>query len=244
MFKNGYILIFFFLLCVACEKEGLVKYSQDKDSIQFDYEIEDMVLDYNFALQYEERTVSDEWGSWKVNYYLGDSIWRDTISLALSLIGDSSEKDRIFRMKTVPIDGQDSVTMAKVEFLSSYVFRANQLVDTVQIILLRPTQRGEYKIGLTFDVEGDSNFNLGVKERTVYQLNIADRYEKPSDWDSQVMYIGEYSEEKYAFMVTTLHTLFSRWSDWGKNNLILREALEKYNQMHPDAPKDFDFPEL
>ena len=60
---------------------------------------------------------------------------------------------------------------------------------------------------------------------------------------------GEYSEEKYAFMVKVLRTSYqyfswipgSNWAyDGGVTDLI--NALNAYNAEHPDAPKDFTFP--
>lgn len=239
---NKCIYIGFLFLLMACQKEGIVSFNQAKDCIQFNYNLEknEMTLDYNFAFQY--NVVPDQWG-YPSYVYLGDSIFRDTISLHLSLMGHVADVDREFRLRTVPIVGLDTIPLASVEFYSSYTFKANQLKDTIQIVLLRPEKRGKYAVRITFDLEDENSaFALGAEEYSIYELMISDRYDKPSDWDRRVDYVGEFSEEKYAFMITVLHVKFGFWNDWGTHNQILRDALEKFNNEHPNNPKDFTFP--
>ena len=71
------------------------------------------------------------------------------------------------------------------------------------MILVRPEQRGKYAVGITFDFEdGNSLFDSGAEEQSVYEVFVSDRYEEPADWDQNAL--GEFSEEKYAFFVTVL----------------------------------------
>lgn len=239
MIMKRYFYIGFLLFLLGCQKEGIVEYNLDKDCLQFDYSSTEMSFSYNFADQYIEIQ-----GQWGIDYYfLGDSLQRDTISLNLSLIGWEGAEDRTFKLKTVPLVELDTLPMATVEFLEPYTFKANQLKDTIQIVIVRPEARGRYGAGITFDVEGeDAIFDIGAEEKQVYELYISDSYEKPTDWDRCVAYLGEYSEEKYAFMVSVLHIQFNMYYDWGPYNITLREELAKYNAEHPDNPKDFEFP--
>ena len=80
-----------------------------------------------------------------------------------------------------------------------------------------------------------------------YEIQALNRYPKPEAWEDEKY--GEYSEEKYAFMVKVLRTSYqyfswipgSNWAyDGGVTDLI--NALNAYNAEHPDAPKDFTFP--
>lgn len=226
------------LLVWGCEKNEVPVYDLQKSSIQFNYKPDAMKLDYDFSFQY--RTIKGQWYDEYV--YYGDSLQRDTISLYLSALGFAEGQDREFSLKTVPVKGQDSTLLADIEFLPSYHFRANHLVDTIQVVLLRPAQRGRYTIGITFDLDADSPFELGVEEQNVYQVNITDRYPKPDEWTEAEYFLGEYSEEKYAFYVTVLHKPLEYWASW--DNGTLRQALDDYNTAHPDAPKDFTFPVL
>ncbi|MEG2227478.1 MAG: DUF4843 domain-containing protein [Odoribacter sp.] len=232
------------LLLGACQKEEVFLYDEAKSSIQFNYADAEIVLDYNFAMQYKIVEIDMGWGVQEDRFYYGDSLRRDTIPLVLSVLGLKDENERPFKLKTVLVKGQDSTKIADVEFLPSYSFQANSLKDTIQIVLLRPAERGEYTIGITFDVEGEeAPFALGAEEKSIYRLNISDRYRKPASWDGMAeLYLGEYSEEKYAFIVTLRgkpNIVF--WECWLYNQ-DLRDALDAYNTAHPDSPKDFTFP--
>ncbi len=233
-----YVCIGFFLVLFGCQKEDIVEYDLKKDCIQFDYTSAQMSLSYNFAEQY--ISVYNDWGMLE-NYYLGDSLRRDTISLNLSLIGWEGNADREFRLRTVPLVELDTLPMATVEFQPTYTFRADQLKDTIQVVLIRPEARGRYGVGITFDVESkDAIFDIGVEEKSIYELYISDTYAQPDNWS--VDYLGEFSEEKYAFMVSVLHMLYSPNTDWSQYNQFLRDELAKYNDEHPETPKDFEFP--
>ena len=234
---NKYIYIGFLFLLLGCQKEGIVSFEQEKDCIQFHYNVEknEMTYEYNFAEQFIGS-------GWNVTY-LGDSISRDTISLFLSLMGHAADVDREFKLKGVPIVDLDTLPLAIVEFYPSDIFKANRLIDTIQIVLIRPDKRGRYGLGVTFDLEdGNSIFDTGAEELSVYRLMISDRYEKPGQWDMRADYTGEFSEEKYAFMVTVLQVQFDIYNDWGTDNQTLRDALETFNRENPDHPKDFTFP--
>ena len=158
-------------------------------------------------------------------------------------MGHASDVDREFKLKTVPLELLEELPLATVEFLPKYTFRANHLLDTIQVILIRPEQRGKYAIGITFDFEDESSlFDSGAEEQSVYQVMVSDRYEKPTDWAEGEDALGEFSEEKYAFFVTVLGKKFSPYLDWGTYNQVLRNKLAEFNEKHPDTPKDFTFP--
>lgn len=237
---SKYIYIGFMLILLSCQKEDIVSYSLEKDCLQFDYSVEGMSLSYNFAGQ--SKVLLDEWG-YPSYYYYGDSLTRDTLSLFLSLIGRAGDEDRGFKLKTVPLVDLDTLPLATVEFLPSYVFKANQLKDTIQIVLIRPEKRGHFGVGVTFDIEdGNASFDVGVEEKSIYALRISDRYEEPSWWSMRIPYLGEYSEEKHAFVVSLTHVALGYYSSWNIYNQMLRDELERFNNAHPDNPKDFTFP--
>ncbi|MEI3420843.1 MAG: hypothetical protein V8R91_07230 [Butyricimonas faecihominis] len=55
--------------------------------------------------------------------------------------------------------------------------------------------------------------------------------------------VGEFSEDKYAFMVTILGKLYDPYANWSSDIATLLEALNEYNASHPGEEKDFTFPE-
>lgn len=224
------------LACVfSCKKAELSLYDIPKDGIQFAYPDGEFQQDFDFSFQYID--VDDEWG-YPMPSYLGDSLQTKRISLIVSLLGWESKEDRSFKLKATEGVG---LSPELIQLENEYIFAANQLKDTIDVVLLRPSSRGEFNIELQFDTEG-TGFDLGVEENGKYTITITDRYPKPSDWDARINWLGEYSEEKYAFIVTTLNITYGYYVDWGSNNLRLRNALEKYNQENPDNRKDFTFP--
>lgn len=249
---NKIIFTFILIFILSCEKQEPIIYDIPQAGIQFylsDSDIEagaDTKLEQNFAFMYEQQ-------GWNT-YYFGDRKKTDTISLVVSFMGYKSDTIREFRLKMV--DLRDSTLGLKqsikkdldttsVKFMNPYFFGKNQSLDTVKIVLLRPKQRGHYQIGVTFDTEFEgSMFAKGVKEQAVYRMFLSDRYEKPGNWDRELKpFVGEFSEEKYAFMVTSLNTKdFYSWQfEWSGYLTKLKEALEEYNREHPDNPKDFTF---
>ena len=45
--------------------------------------------------------------------------------------------------------------------------------------------------------------------------------------------VGDFSEDKYAFMVTILGKLYDPWADWSSDIAVLLEALNEYNASIP-----------
>ena len=237
MRKYIYIVLSVFLLG-ACEKENVLEYQLTEDCIQFAYEAEDMELEYNFA----EQTYMglDDYGYPTPKYY-GDSLLCDTLELPLSIIGWESEEAREFKLKLVPVVELDTLPLAEVVLDPSYTFQANERRDTIRVIFMRPEAGERVAAGITFDLEGeDAVFDEGAEEQSVYNLIVENVYERSSNWDES--YLGEFSQAKAAFIVTTLQTSLSEVYDWAAENKPLRDALEAYNAEHPDAPKDFTFP--
>ncbi len=231
------------LMCCAwgCTPNDITVYQEDRNSIQFDYKPEKMVLDYDFAFQFKELS------PWDKHYY-GDSVRTDTLRLAVTILGFKQDEPRTFRLKAVPVEGQDSTRLAEVEFEPFYTFRKNSLYDTVQFVLHRPKRRGLYTIGVTFDVNDTTCFALGVEESNTYRINLSDLYPRPAGWEVCEPWLGEYTEEKYAFYVTVLNQVYDPyyWMYSGDSYGFapkMREALKEYNTAHPDAPKDFSFPD-
>lgn len=228
------------LSVTACTNQEILIYDVRRDGIQFDDKDGTFRTDYNFAFQYEMVEQSDEWSSWEVQSYYGDALREDKVRLVVSIMGWASDVDRKFRLKAAEGEG---LSPELVRFEDEYIFHANRLVDTVEVTLLRLAARGTYKTVVTFDLEGShEDFAAGAEEKLKYTFNISDRYPKPYEWDGREPWLGEYSEEKYAFMVTVLNKVYNYWMEWDVYNQELRDALDEYNAAHPDNPKDFTFP--
>lgn len=230
-------IIFIGLLLVAwaCEKNDVFEYDQQKSSIHFAYSTEEMSVDYDIAFRKNAN-----------NEYYGDSLRTDTLRLVLNVMGQQSETDRLYQLKAIPVKGQDTSMLAEVKFMNPYRFRAGLWRDTAEIILIRAPQHGEYTVGITFDMTQSEDFEKGAAEHSIFTIHVIDRYPKPDAWDYCIDYVGEYSEEKYAFYVTVMKEEFPAywWMMDESYPRYLNEKLDEYNTAHPEAPKDFTFPRL
>lgn len=231
------VLIILALLFASCAKDEMLKFDAEKDGVQFEYKKDQYKTVVDFAFQYKE--VEDEWG-YPMPHYYGDSIQIYQLPIIVSLVGHPSDKDRQFKLKSNQGEG---LSPELVELDESYTFRAGRLVDTIQVTVKRPQQRGVFNAALAFDTEDpQSDFILGVAEKINFNIQIKDQYSKPEDWDGREAWLGEFSEEKYAFIVSVLHITYGYYTDWGQYNAQLRDELALYNQRNPQNPKTFSFP--
>lgn len=234
-------IIYLLSLCLiglaGCSKDDIPAYDVQGDGIQFNYNKGQFESEIDFAFQYEE--IPDEWGYPMPSYY-GDALQEQRVKLAVSLLGRPADKDRTFKLKAVTREGlqPDLAVLA-----DHYIFRAGKEMDTIELTIKRPAIRGTYTIELTFDTQYPAtDFTEGAVEKLLYSFTIKDRYPKPEDWDGRMAWLGEYSEEKYAFIVTELHQVYGYYVDWGMYNQQLRDALDRYNKANPDNSKTFTFP--
>lgn len=233
------------LLFGSCEKNDVFTYDQPKNSIQFDYAESDMGLEFDFAFQYQE--IVKHPGYPPTQEYFGDAFRDTVIPLKISVLGLKSDQEQPLTLKLVTLDEEkDTSGFTCIELLPPYTLKANRLKDTLYVRLHRPEKRGEYAVGITFELNDESNYARGVEEQLIYRIDISDRYPKPGGWNED--YFGEYSEEKYAFYVTALKHPYQKrepyeWQ-YEYDNQDLREALDEYNAAHPEAPKNFNFPEI
>ena len=221
------------------EKAGLYFFVPDNQSENPDA----LKKEIDFAFAYYQGI--DEWRYPTTPYYYGDSLKIDTISVIISLLGEISDQPREYYLKTTPVEELENLP-GNVIFENPYVFPAGQYLDTIKIAVTRPEKRGEYAIGITFDSEDpEGEFESNVADRNVLICKLQNSYPRPDGWNDATSVFGEYSEEKYAFFVTTLNTIYSRWLEdpWAPPYLNqLQAALKEYNDAHPDNPKDFTFP--
>lgn len=242
-----YIYSIFLLGLFSCQEEGVVQYTQEKDGLQFSANSsEDMTKVFNFATATYEEEINGE----PKTFYYGDSLAAYTFErVVLDLQGFPTPDEREYKLKTVLVEDQDSSKVAEVVFEPYYSLAPNQLKDTIKITVLRPKTRGTYTVGITVDTEGKGAFfDKGVVEKSILRLDIQDVYEQPKGWEERLEWLGEFDEEKYAFMVTVSKQAFSKennhmWNETDKYNLELRQALARFNaSAAPEDQKKFSFP--
>lgn len=245
-----YMHFIFLLGLFACQEDELVEYGQEKDAMQFLVD-EDKEISFKRTFNFATATYTREEDGVEVEYYYGDSLASFTYTdIILELQGFPTPDERPYKLKTVLLEGQDSTKKAEVVFDSYYSLAADKLRDTIRFTVRRPKTRGTYRVGIVVDTENsDGFFEKGVLERSVLELEIKDVYEEPEGWQERKEWLGEFDEEKYAFMVTYSQKPFNKannhmWNETDAYNLELRQALAEFNaSATPEDRKEFTFPE-
>ncbi len=248
--------ILFSGLALACTEEDLVRYDQDKDGLQF-YSGDQSVLveddasslqrGFNFAgMTYQDKKPGDRQ---EETYYYGDSLASFTYEKVLMQIqGFPSPDERPYKLKTVKLKDEESDFIPEVIFEPFYSVAPNAILDTIRFTILRPKKdgrfmRGVYRFGIAIDTENNPFFDKGVTERNVLEVTVRDVYEKPAFWEDRKEWLGEFDQEKYAFMLTYSQLPFTR------DNEKMRDRTEVYNQEllaylneHPEIAERFETP--
>lgn len=240
--------IFLAGLLTSCGEDELGMYSLLKDSLQFYQSDSDdtsgtsseLEQEINFAeLTYEE---DDE-----VLYY-GDNKEDYTFSkIIMQLQGFPSPDERPYKLKVVSLDDEHEASeLPEVVFESYYSLQPDCMRDTISFTVKRPKQRGTYKLGIMVDVDADNSFfDKGVVEQSVLELTIKDVYTEPTDWQYRTKWLGDFSEEKYAFMVTATKNRFTRndATMWENTNTFIQDLMAKLEteeyQRYKDAGVSF-----
>lgn len=253
MRKNIYLFLLAGLF-TACGEDDLIRYSLEKDGLQF-YTGEDSKLIpgdasdldriFNFATAtYQERKKGDER---EETYYYGDNLEAYTYEkIYMQIQGFPSPDERPYKLKTIKLEDEESDFVPEVIFEPYYSVAPEQVRDTIKFTIVRPKNergefmRGTYRFGITIDTEDNPFFQEGVTEQNVLEVTLKDIYEKPDDWDAREEWLGAFDEEKYAFMLTYSQRPFVRSNDymWNKTDKYNQE-LVAYLKEHPEVATRF-----
>ncbi len=245
---------YIYLICLvssfaACGEEELVWYGEEKDAIQFyvDDESETAAGALNRKYNFAEATYEEKKGDVTTTYYYGDNKKEVSFEkVLLQLQGFPTPDERPYKLKSVLLEG-DPETQPEVIFEPYYSLYPNCLLDTVQFVVTRPKARGTYKIAIQLDTEEEEAFfTVGAVEQSSLELTIMDVYYEPENWKDRLEWLGTFSQEKYALMVTYSQQPFNRFDPlmWNDTEEYVREVansplVQAYNEAHPDAPVTF-----
>lgn len=251
MTKNILSICLVALLAYSCEQKESFTFTET-DGLYFTLSgsgeqpwtsAEPETLNYGINFPLAETGEMDMYGYFP--YVYGDTPRTDTIRLFIAVAGNSSDQPREYHLKAEPVN--DSIGMADIVLPEVCILAPHAVKDTVIVCINSPRGIGEFAAAILFDKEKSPAFPGNITGWDRYEIQALNRYPKPESWEEQRY--GEFSEEKYAFMVKVLRTSYqyfymvpgSTWTyDGGVSDLIT--ALTAYNKEHPDAPKDFTFP--
>ena len=170
-------------------------------------------------------------------YYFGDTGEQtiDTVELVVGYTGMLQTEGFTYRLQSWPEDAGDQVCPF------SYV-RDSQTPSDV------PDDFAYFEGGAVNDT-----IRLIMEEYNRWYLSVYNSYETDYGVEWPEKWLGEFSQEKHAFMQSTIHIKcdqtfvlgLAKCSNADIRHYIwepLTEALAAYNSEHPEAPLDFTFP--
>ncbi len=250
MIRNILYICLLGLLAISCEKKESFLY-EETNGLYFTLPGEaekpwtsgapdKFKYENNFPLQ-----ASDQKSMFGFPYVYGDIARTDSIMLVIAVAGELSEQPRDYYLKVEALN--DTTELADIRLPEKCTLDANALTDTVKVYINSP-KKGTFVSIIKIDTEKSIAFPGSISGWDKYEIRAINGYPKPAEWDDAIF--GPYSEDKYAFMVEVLRTSYQYYSwimddywtniTYGLPELI--EALNAYNEAHPDTPKEFNFP--
>lgn len=191
-------------------------------------------------------------------YYPGESedFVPDTVTLVVGYTGVPQD-GFTYRLNAWPEEGEDgrvcpfvfafdSLAPAGVSGSDVLYFEAGAVYDTVRM-LMQPEEYGYYRFQVGFDSTAVQF--AGIEEWNRWHLSVNYSYALDYGLDGfwPEKWFGEFSEDKHAFIQATIHVKFDQTFANAFPNCEaadvkkfiwqpLWDALEEYNQTHPDAP--------
>lgn len=224
---NNIVLLIILFSALACSEKDIMIYENDpRISLEIpgtgDLLFKDSLV-YSFPTRMDNRE-------------------EDTLWFNASVIGLAATYDR-----EVSITANPEGTTAKENThykISPVILPADSFTVKVPVVIFRTEDIKTQSVRLELDVRPNKDFKIGYGDRTKVILVWGDFFLKPDIWD-QSNYLpcfGQYTSTRYKFILsaTRLYELPdpSAYSTLGVLNLIVREALYRYNQEHSEPLKD------
>jgi hypothetical protein len=167
------------LLLSGCIKDEIETYSGD-NYVYFARSGED-VLEYSFS------------------FHPGRE--QDTIPLAVKLIGQIADRDRIIDIEVDPA----KTTALPADYLlpSNIVFKAGKASDTIPLVLFKTDKLLQTKLKLGLIIKEGADFKCGPVTNVTLDILFSDMLSKPEWWDESIVnnFLGIYSDAKYRYFI-------------------------------------------
>ena len=110
------------------------------------------------------------------------------------------------------------------------------------IVTLKRADLTSGTVSLYFRIVETNDFKVGVIEQNHFCIKWNDTLSKPKNWDTELLeFFGEYSLVKYRFIIDTIgfgefSATSMSWSELTNYKIIMKTALDEYNDAHPGEP--------
>jgi hypothetical protein len=161
------------------------------------------------------------------------------LNVTLWVMGNTTEYDRTAKLEVVT--GKTTASADLYTVPASVVIPAGANSATFPVILKRAASLQQTTARLYIAVQKSADFEVGISSQDHLLLKWNDILSKPSNWTSLQEFFGSYSDVKYRFMINNagiseFDTTTMTWAELQYYKIKLVNALNKYNQEHPEAP--------
>ena len=161
------------------------------------------------------------------------------MEMKLYVMGEAAATDRTAKLaidRTLTTANDDQYV-----FPETVTIPAGKL-EAPFIVTLKRADLTSGTVSLYFRVVETNDFKVGVIEQNHFCIKWNDTLSKPKNWDTELLeFFGEYSLVKYRFIIDTIgfgefSATSMSWSELTNYKIIMKTALDEYNDAHPGAP--------
>ena len=161
------------------------------------------------------------------------------MEMKLYVMGEAAATDRTAKLaidRTLTTANDDQYV-----FPETVTIPAGKL-EAPFIVTLKRADLTSGTVSLYFRVVETNDFKVGVIEQNHFCIKWNDTLSKPKNWDTELLeFFGEYSLVKYRFIIDTIgfgefSAKTMSWSELTNYKIIMKTALDEYNDAHPGAP--------
>ena len=161
------------------------------------------------------------------------------MEMKLYVMGEAAATDRIAKLaidRTLTTANDDQYI-----FPETVTIPAGKL-EAPFIVTLKRADLTSGTVSLYFRVVETNDFKVGVIEQNHFCIKWNDTLSKPKNWDTELLeFFGEYSLVKYRFIIDTIgfgefSATSMSWSELTNYKIIMKTALDEYNDAHPGEP--------
>lgn len=163
-----------------------------------------------------------------------------SMDIDVCVMGPVADHDRT---ANVAIDeSQSTATSDQYVLPTSVVIKAGESKGILPITMKRSSLLQEKSVKLYIKVQPSDDFAPGVNEENHILVIWNDMVSKPTNWADLEEFFGDYSNVKYRFMIanaggiTGFDTDVMSWAELQSYKIKFVNALNKYNEEHPDSP--------
>lgn len=178
---------------------------------------------------------------------LNESCTDTTIQVNLLVLGHLSDKDRTF---TLQIDTIEGMAMPQVVLPEEMIVPAGAHEIGLPITIMRPEKMDStYAFRLFLNQDPTlSDFGSGVEGHNQFDVYVTESYQKPTTWQYNVKYLGDWSIEKQMFLCrvagnANLENALNQQATNPKNLSVMAvDSIRNFYAAHPNDTLSYNMP--